>query len=1554
MNMKSKISMLLVAALIVALLGAFSPSKVSASSDEFDTMRLKWRDSLIGGNGYDVNDPVIARKLNLLSQTTWSTMNKSASRAYLWSDLASAAVSGQVTQAYQRIKDMAIAYATVGSSVYGNQQLKTDIIGALDWMYANRYNETRAYYDNWWDWEIGSPLQLNDAVVIMYDDLTPTQIANYMKPIDRFSPVPEEVNYKQGVNTGANLVWKCNIIALRGILVKSAAKLVLARDGLSPVFDYVTVGDGFYEDGSFVQHEVYAYTGGYGASLLQELGNVLYMLDGSSWEPIDPDASRVYQWVYDAYEPLIYNGAFMDMTRGRAVSRSYDQAHNTGHRTIAAIVRLAQMAPAEHVGRLKSMVKAWLLADTEFDYYNDVSLTSAIETLAIINDASIQPRDELTLSNVYAGMDRAVHLRPGFGFGVSMSSNRIGTYETTNGENLTGWYTGSGMTYLYNGDQRQYYDYWPTVNKYRLPGTTVDTMARTDSEGAGYRSPKTFAGGSELQGQDATVGMDYKAYGSSLTAKKSWFMFDDEVVALGAGINSTDNRTIETTIDNRMLNAERSTQGIDPGSPATEPIGSEPLRHKVAAVTDSGNDGNLPGNTYDNNIGTRWSSSGTGQWIQFDLGKTQPIGYVGISFFVQNTRTSAFDILVSEDNVNWNTVFSGNSSIVSDDTVIQTFDFPDVQARYVKILGYGNSLNLWNSYSEVQIYAPSSAGNAMIPPSVKPLSATSVTDATYGSGIDEVNDFDIATSWTAGAEGQSLVLDMGSNVQLGYAGIGFPDGHNREYSFDIEASADQSVWSAVYSGSSAGQTSEIRAYDFDDTTARYVKFTLHEDGEGHPGRVSEIQLYAPNALGPVLDPLHNTRVAKGDETFIVNGVSKPVGLGWQEEMSNVSYAYLEGTGGYYFPQPATIKAGRAASVGKYSQLTTAGATTDISRNYLTMWYDHGKSPVNKDYSYVVLPNKTAAETASYSSNPDVEIVANNRNIQAVREKTTNLFGANFWQPGTVGRVTASNASSITMKDEAGELDVAVSDPTQLQTKLTFEIAREGLSVLEQDSTVTVLQLSPTIKFEVNTNQKNGRSHSVRFQYDASVSTPLPTPSPIPPVIPPTEPEPEVLTTVDVLDDYTQVYARSANLDFERGTPPYFNGDTSRAIRTTKGTTGEYLIYKAADNREMTDFDVTTWFYPYETKTDYAIYTSPDDLTYTLYTPTKATELLRWTKVNYSGTLPAGTKFLKIVFQQNSAYVWNSQIGEVRITSKLATASPPAMREYTLNDPLNDFSKVLARSTNLTFESGSPPYFNDDAFRVIRKTVSTDAGEYLVYKAPYSMDMTDFEVTTWFYPYEARTDFEIYTSPDNAVYTLYTPTQTTELLRWTKVSYSGSLPQGTKYLKIVFRLNSAYSWNPQIGDVRITSKVPSITVTDDLNDFSHVFARSARLVLTGSNSGQIGNDTSRLMRTSNAEEYVVYQAEPDMDLSRFTAKSWVWPYEAVDDLELYVSSDNVTYALFTPTKDTVAKSGSWSERNYSGDLPAGTKYLKIVFKPSPTNGWNPQIGTLSLTSHITYP
>jgi len=537
----------------------------------YQGLRAAWRDLLTGGKAYDPSDPDIANRIKQMDAQArgfWDSMEKAPGRAYLWKDRASATVSSHITGSYDRLKEMARVYVTRGSSLEGDVALRDDILGALDWMYENRYNEDKAEYDNWWDWEIGTPLSLNNTVVLLHGELAPDRIADYMNAVDKFCPDPTRYSRYDLLATGANRVWKAEVVAVRGAIVEDGAKLAAARDALSVVFPYVTSGDGFYEDGSFIQHAKFPYTGGYGTSLLAGLANVLYLLSGSSWEVTDPNKRNVYRWVYDSFEPVIYKGAIMDMVRGREMSRSYSD-RSSGHQVIQAIIRLSRSAPEANRTAFERMAKYWIQADTYRNFFGYAPVPMIVLGKEISSDPNVVPRGELIAHKQFPAMDRVVHLRPGFGFALSMSSSRIANYESGNNENLKGWYTADGMTYLYDDDLAQYSDgFWPTVNPYRLPGTTVDTQTRTPVAihfGREYLSSKNWVGGAELGGTWGVSGMELDASGdlnaggavetpSSLTARKSWFMFDEEIVALGAGITSTDGRVIETVVENRKLN----------------------------------------------------------------------------------------------------------------------------------------------------------------------------------------------------------------------------------------------------------------------------------------------------------------------------------------------------------------------------------------------------------------------------------------------------------------------------------------------------------------------------------------------------------------------------------------------------------------------------------------------------------------------------------------------------------------------------------------------------------------------------------------------------------------------------------------------------------------------------------------------------------------------------------------------------------------------------------------------------------------------------------------
>jgi poly(beta-D-mannuronate) lyase len=122
----------------------------------------------------------------------------------------------------------------------------------------------------------------------------------------------------------------------------------------------------------------------------------------------------------------------------------------------------------------------------------------------------------------------------------------------------------------------------------------------------------------------------------------------------------------------------------------------------VAGVSASADDGNVPANTLDSSLATRWAAAGDGQWIRYDLGTAKKVGALKIAWHQGNQRTARFEVQTGDNGTDWNTVFSGASSGTT--TSLESYDVADSVRRYVRIVGHGNSQSLWNSITEVEIH----------------------------------------------------------------------------------------------------------------------------------------------------------------------------------------------------------------------------------------------------------------------------------------------------------------------------------------------------------------------------------------------------------------------------------------------------------------------------------------------------------------------------------------------------------------------------------------------------------------------------------------------------------------------------------------------------------------------------------------------------------------------------------------------------------------------------------------------------------------------------------
>ncbi|WP_245563446.1 polysaccharide lyase 8 family protein [Longispora albida] len=548
------------------------------AADEYDTLRQRYAGLLVG-NGYDPAAEPFATQLATQAQVAgqYQAAMTTASTTALWTDLPLGSSSANVTSSYRRLSVMTLAWAMPGTGLTGNASLLASIRSGLDHLNAHAYTAGRATYGNWWDWQIGSPQLLLGVMCVIHGHLSSAQTTAWLAAVDHYIPDSRYDSYS-GTSTGANRVDLCLSTALRGILGRNAAKISLARDALSPVFPYVSSGDGFYRDGSFIQHTWIPYAGTYGAVLLSALGGLLALLGGSAWAVTDPNRQVVFDAVEKSYAPFLFNGLVMDGVSGRGSSRGVSAGdplqlqhddHRRGHGIVNGILVLAEAASPAERDRWRGLAKGWYQRDYWSQPLADMSMQipALARAKALLDDTSVSPIAEPVASRVFGSMDRLTHRRPGWALSISMCSSRTSFYEHGNGENVRGWHTNNGMTYSWGATtgNGQYSDaFWPTVDPYRLPGTTVSRKPLADAAGpawGGSRPSDPWAGGAS-DGEYSIAGQLCQGLQSTLQARKTWICLDDTVICLGAGITSTDGYAVESIVDNRNLGPGSGTQPL--------------------------------------------------------------------------------------------------------------------------------------------------------------------------------------------------------------------------------------------------------------------------------------------------------------------------------------------------------------------------------------------------------------------------------------------------------------------------------------------------------------------------------------------------------------------------------------------------------------------------------------------------------------------------------------------------------------------------------------------------------------------------------------------------------------------------------------------------------------------------------------------------------------------------------------------------------------------------------------------------------------------------------
>ncbi len=207
-------------------------------------------------------------------------------------------------------------------------------------------------------------------------------------------------------------------------------------------------------------------------------------------------------------------------------------------------------------------------------------------------------------------------------------------------------------------------------------------------EASGFKSGSILIDGSELEGFDS----DKYWYSVHVTG--------DVYPKVDAVFAENDNVEITQADDNNGVAVIKVKN--QNGQTAEYVIFFEkepPKSNIIVTAEDVPEKENVPENTLDGNLETRWTSQDE-SWILFDLGEEKELSCVSLAFYKGMERNYPLSIELSSDGVEFIRVYEGQSSGAT--IQLEKFAFEKKKARFVRVNVNGNSVNNWNGIVEAQ------------------------------------------------------------------------------------------------------------------------------------------------------------------------------------------------------------------------------------------------------------------------------------------------------------------------------------------------------------------------------------------------------------------------------------------------------------------------------------------------------------------------------------------------------------------------------------------------------------------------------------------------------------------------------------------------------------------------------------------------------------------------------------------------------------------------------------------------------------------------------------
>lgn len=162
---------------------------------------------------------------------------------------------------------------------------------------------------------------------------------------------------------------------------------------------------------------------------------------------------------------------------------------------------------------------------------------------------------------------------------------------------------------------------------------------------------------------------------------------------------------------------------------------------------------------------------------------------------------------------------------------------------------------------------------------------------------------------------------------------------------------------------------------------------------------------------------------------------------------------IQGNIGYLLPNGGNAGLTAKPQTGKRAgSINTSGSAADATKDVFSLWLNHGVSPTNANYAYIVVPNVSqAAAMQEYIAKNSIQILQNDATIQAVKHKGSGLHGfvfhdaASRFTHDTIGIEVSAPCLMMIQPVKNGTLKVHISDPTKTLSRVTVKVSWPGFT-----------------------------------------------------------------------------------------------------------------------------------------------------------------------------------------------------------------------------------------------------------------------------------------------------------------------------------------------------------------------------------------------------------------------------------------------------------------------------------------------------------------------------